>query len=127
MNLKELDSLDLHPKTLDDIEIDLTRLIVRDEFNKPTIRSRDYRLAAIERLVKIKRAFSSEHNILVEMANLFIAITCPYCAKRMEYKNAGGSSSLMCIHYACECGAESSLTLDNYALGFTPPKTKAKP
>jgi phage FluMu protein Com len=130
---KRLQELGVAEKVIDEFlgSVNIGDIITHDEFSKDqeTLpkdeRVKDYRLRAIERLVKSKVAFRSNGNITSEMATFFLHPKCPYCKKTMKYDGGGGGSDSMTINFKCEkCKSELSLTVHNEDIVFRPKDTK---
>ena len=95
---------------IDKYEIDVTRVIVHDEFSKkdPT----EYRIRAIKRLLDMRVEFSSDSNIVLDMAKSIISIACPYDESKMEAARASGNFQSEYITYRCPlCRSEVTLAL----------------
>jgi hypothetical protein len=123
MKLKNLPSLGLGCKTLDDIEIDHVATISTDEFHKPmnTTDSLNYRESAINRIIGLKLPLYNNCNLTYNIAKRFVKVVCPYCEVEMNVVNGGGNGSTSNVEYRCGCGANANITLDNNAaLCFTP-------
>lgn len=116
MKVKNLPSLHLRKKTLDDIDFDHVAAISSDEFNSPAIPGdkKDYRNRAIDRLIENKLSFWNNNNLTWDIVKRFVQITCPYCEHPMNYCDGGGSANVISSRFKClECGAEAGLTLVN--------------
>ncbi len=124
MKFKDIKTLGLYPKTLENLEFDVTGAVLSDCFNLPRAfrkENEDYRDLAIKRFIDQKLPFDSNCNISFEMAKRFVTIICPYCGKNMKYNNGGGNSCVNHISFKCECGAESTLELNHKTgLSFSP-------
>jgi transposase-like protein len=104
---------DISPKTMSEMEVDFTRLVVSDEFNS---RSSNYRETAINRLIESKEPFRNEHNITWEMLKRFIVVKCPYCSRDMKSNGGGASGGRHTMSYSCpskRCGGQFSLSVDS--------------
>jgi len=129
MKVSEVEKLGLMPKTVADLEVSVGDVITDDEFNMPNIRGkplRDYRNAAIDRLVGLKVAFSSNCNIVFDVLKRFVKVTCPYCGAEMKATEGGGNCHTSSITYVCpkevKCGARVYISTLNDGVSFTPPK-----
>jgi hypothetical protein len=130
---KRLQKLGVAEKVIDEFlgSINIGAVITHDEFSKDreilpkAEKVKDYRLRAIERLVKSKVAFRSNCNIISEMATFFLHPKCPYCKKEMKYSGGAGGSEGMTVNFECEkCESELSLTFHNEDIVFRPKDTE---
>jgi len=123
MLIEDIKTLHLLPETENEIEVDVTQLVVMDEFNRPTpSNGENFRQRAVDRLVKMQVPFRSESNTVFEMTKRIFPVKCPYCQSRMLADNGGGSTQEWTTHYHCKCGAETSLSLRVDGIFVTPPK-----
>ena len=117
MKLSKLQKLKLQPGTLGEIDIDITDVIVADEFGRKVRWTpddpRDYRQRAVDRLIEIRVPFATESNIASTMATRVLKVVCPYCFKEMILQGSTGDSSTASMHYMCNCRAKISITLPN--------------
>lgn len=119
MKMHEIDDLNLSNLSQENIEIDPTRLVVEDEFNKKT--SGSYRDRAIQKLIDLKIPFASEDNIIFELVDKVLSVDCPYCECSMRRFQGSGNSSSFTLEYLChECKAKLCLTLPCNGIGISP-------
>lgn len=121
MKIGDKEYLNLSQTTRNEIEqIDITRAIVSDEFNKRG-ENTDYRQRAIKRLVKMNAPIYNEINIAWPLIELAVKLNCPYCHKNMFNTKRGGSNGTSTTsNFNCACGASATLTLSKHELYFTP-------
>lgn len=116
-----INKLGISQKTIDKTELDPTRLVIEEEFGKPG----DYRPRVIKRLTKARVDFSSDTNIIYEMACKLISIQCPHCHGATEAKGGGGNGENSSVHYRCinpHCLTTVYLTMPNDGIGVRPGK-----
>lgn len=90
-------------------EVDFTRAIVKDEFNRKEDmfnKLPPYAERAIDRLVKLGKSFWSEGNISWEITKRYVKITCPYCGKMMNWHGFSAST------FKCDCGASATISAE---------------
>lgn len=90
-------------------EVDFTRAIVKDEFNRKESafnKLPSYAERAIDRLVKLAKPFYSEGNISWEITKRYIHVKCPYCENMMEWHGFSGST------FKCTCGASATISAE---------------
>lgn len=114
----------ISPKAFADLNVDLSRAITSDEFNKHYLKT-DYRGRAVNRLVEIALPFYSETNILGEIGKRFLQMVCPYCATLMPCSYGGGASSgghsWNTLDFRCPaCGANADIALPPDGIHFVP-------
>ena len=91
---------------------DVTRAIVRDEFNRKNPRwsssqLADYTSRAIDKLIKMRVTWYSEGNISYQVTQRFVKIVCPYCSKMMDFEGVGNKT------FVCKsCGASAVVNAD---------------
>jgi hypothetical protein len=82
-------------------EIDVTRLVVAEEFDKKYRRGDDYRKRAYRRLIEMRLPFGNEPNILGTMMTNLVTVACPYCGALMDPAGGGGNCETMTYRYTC--------------------------
>jgi len=110
-----LKDLGVSSKTIDELDeqIDYTRLIVHDEFNRRGVKG-DYRNRAIKKMINLNLNFSSEQNIIYNMTVDYIKVICPKCNAVLNGSTGGGTYNSNSTHYKCEkCGTRVILTFPN--------------
>jgi hypothetical protein len=114
--------LEVSEKTINETDIDVTRLVVFDEFNNKTVAGNikgDYRDRAIKRLVASGLPFHSECNIVHNMAKDFIKVVCPYCHRNMQISEGSGNGQSWTAHYRCpKCESEAYLSMPTDGISF---------
>ncbi len=123
MKRPQLLELGIRPATLEDADLDVARLVVDEEFNRKTSALRpsaDYRSRAIDRLIGMRRPWSTERNITTFVMSRLLQIKCPYCEGTMAPRQHSGCSVSATLEYACGCGAFARVTVPHDGLAFTP-------
>lgn len=121
---KLIDHLGISPKTVEETDFDVTRLVVHDSF-RVTNKLTNYRELAIQRLIDARIRWASECNIVFEMFKRFVSIRCPYCGCKMKVSNGTGSGLLNTTNYRCgRCKSEAYITIGEGCLGFSPSREK---
>lgn len=131
MKVSEVQKLGLRKKTLDDMEVDIGDVITSDEFNRPTPigvrlgtdKPKDYRHAAIEKLIDLKVPFHSNQNIVSGLFRTHVNVNCPHCGFRMDFVCCGGDSHGSTINYNCTnegCRTTVHLSVPHDGFGVTP-------
>lgn len=119
MKVSKLDELGLRPKTLADIEVRVEDVITDDEFNRPG--GKDYRGAAIDRLVGLRVPFSSNCNIVWDMMKRFVKVECPYCGGNTKATSGSGNCDTSSTTYVCEkCDSRIVLSTQNDGISLIP-------
>lgn len=122
MTRAEAIDLGIRPATIDAEDVDISRLVVAEEFKRKH-RGDGYRERAINRLVSMCVDWHTEWNITHETVKRFMSILCPYCCAEMTAKGGGGNSAEHHVEFRCECGASVGVTLPSVGgMTFTPPK-----
>lgn len=120
MTRAEALGLGITADTLDEIEVDISQVIVHREFKRRS--GGDYRSRAIDRLVALRVPWHSEWNITHETVTRYVGMTCPYCSAQMKPTGGGGNAAERYVNFSCECGASAGLTLPaDRGVSFTPP------
>jgi len=116
MKLKEAEGY-VRQKTLEEMEVNITDLVVSDEFNRRRAfderNGLSFREHAVARLLEIREPFSTDQNIGWELRKQLITVTCPYCGAIMERRQGGASGGHESDEYGCpkkECKAKVSIT-----------------
>lgn len=108
---------------LDDYEIDVTRVVVHDEFCNH--QQGDFRPRAVKRLLDMRVDFSADSNILLAMVKKMVSVSCPYDETIMDYQRMSGNSAGETMTYVCPfCKSEVSLNFDVNGI-YVKPKNKA--
>jgi uncharacterized protein YbaR (Trm112 family) len=127
MKLSDIDKLGISSKTKKELEIDATRVIVDDEFNKNGSKcdsDKGYRERAIDRLIDLEIPFHSEFNMAYDMICKFVILVCPYCKTNMKQGNGGGCN-YQSVNFQCPvCHSTGSLTFLTDGISFEPFKQK---
>ena len=123
MNLRELtveNPLGIDAKAINEMEVDISRLVVDDEFNKVARDVKDdYRVRAIKRLVASGIPFHSEYNIIHDMARMFVKVSCPYCNSNMSTHNSSMIGKKFTAHYVCpSCSSEAHISMPINGISF---------
>lgn len=100
---------------LEDIEVNLFRLIEEEEFRKRNV---DYRESSIDRALSYGIRFESTTNNIYNMTKRFISVYCPKCGGETEQHGGGGSGTHTTINYHCpKCKEKTiSITLEHDAI-----------
>lgn len=99
------------------------RLIMSDEWNKKD--ERDYIERAIERVLKARVPFTSDHNALYKLTDMLIQVINPYTGNVMKMNGGGGNFDFTNINFVDEItGDKVSISLANDAFFIEPSKTK---
>jgi hypothetical protein len=130
MKLSNIGLLGLSKKGLENVEINPADAVVTDEFNIPVGKNegqnedyKDYRVRAVERLVKLRVPFGSEANITSTMAKMFIKCVCPHCNRDMQYLSSSGNCSVNSATYKCNvCNTRLTISVSNENGIFIQPK-----
>ena len=130
MKMLEVQKIGLRPKTIAEMEVNIGDIITSDEFNNRLHgaflggeKVKDYRQAAIERLVDMKIPFESNQNIVVEMFRKYVSVTCPHCGSKMDVSCCGGNGDCYHVNYHCtndKCNTVVNLKTDHNGFGVTP-------
>lgn len=122
MTRAEAINLGIKPATIDAEDVDISRLVVAEEFKRKH-RGDGYRERAIDRLVSMRVDWHTEWNITHDAVKRFMAIRCPYCGAEMTARGGGGNSAEQNVTFRCECGASVGVTLPSVGgMTFAPPK-----
>lgn len=123
MKRQQLLALGIQPKTLDEVEIDVTKAVLDEEFRKRSAGpgpGHDYRSRTVARLVEMGCSWHSEQNTLSTVFTGFLKVQCPYCSDSMKVSGCSGNSSDMTFSYMCHCGATSQISIPVEGISFTP-------
>lgn len=124
MKISDLESLNLNPNTIDEIEVDIGDVITSDEFNRKESSSKSsvsYRERAIEKLVELKKPFRSNCNIIYEMVKKFIRVTCPYCNSEMKLPGDGSGDVTTMVYTCHKCSCWVDIALGENGISISPP------
>lgn len=126
MNQKEALENGISPKTLEDFDLPISHLVVREEFSRRGQRI-DFHARAVDRLIEMKVPFGTEWNTGSILAKrLFDKVACLYCGAVMKYQTSGGGGNITTIKLICP-GCSSSIKLTMPAcdgLEVEPPKSR---
>jgi hypothetical protein len=131
---KRLKELGVSDKTIADVfpHLDIGKIITADEFNcrRKDGEEQDYRMRAIERMIRDDIPFNTNVNIIFEVFHEFIgAPAClrDDCKHMMAFHTASGSGETTTITYICKgCGGVLSIKLANDAISWRPGKKTSK-
>jgi hypothetical protein len=133
MNLSEIDTLGISQWTKQNLDIDVTKAIIDDEFYKQvdnelafdddTKLKKSYRERAIDRLINLKLPFHSECNIARDLISRSIIMVCPYCKSHMKQGSDSGTMEQTTACFQCpSCNSTGSLTFPSDGIKFHPSK-----
>lgn len=119
MTRKELLDLGIRPATLDKLQLNVTRAVIEEEFDRRGCVD-GYRERSIQRLVQLGVPFTSEANLGSVLAERYLRAVCPYCNSTMTAHGQGGNADTHGVEFRCECGAKLHLSIPHNALRFKP-------
>jgi hypothetical protein len=113
----------IQPDKVSDIELDPSRLIITQEFERKDLNCpSDYRERSLDALLKAGIRWHTDGNILVNATRRFVVVHCPYCHREMDGDTASGNMDTMNVHFKCLCGAEAPLEMAS--ISVSPPRAK---
>ncbi len=124
MKRQELIALGIRPRDLEEVDFDLTQVVINEEFRRRVPESSgepDYRVRSVDRLVRLQRLWHSEQNTAATVVERYVRVRCPYCSAEMTWKGCSGNSSFLNFYFSCGCGATSQISLPPDGVSFTPP------
>lgn len=124
-----MDILGIQEKSLKEFTVRPELLIVKDEFSKGAQSGVNYRVRAVKKLLGLHIRFSSDQNVLRELARECLVALCPYCGLSIgSLKGGGGNGHTTTLAAACKkCGAEVRVHLPADAgISIVPPREHAQ-
>lgn len=115
-----IQKLGISQKTIDQTDLDPTRLVIEEEFGKP---AGNYRPRVIKRLTEARINFSSDANIIYDMARDLISVKCPHCNGTTKARGGGGNAETSSVHYTCinlHCLTTVYLRMPNDGISIRP-------
>lgn len=127
MNRKELIKAGIPEHIIDEADVDVSSMVVSDEFKARSHTNMSYRDAAVERLIRMAIPFSVETNIVTELATKLITVNCPYCNNKMHYHGGSGSGVEMGCDFMCHhCESVVTLRFNCHSGIYVRPSGKAE-
>jgi len=118
MKRDELLKRGIRQKTLDAMDIDVTRAVIDEEFGKRV--EGCYRERSVDRLVGMGVPFSADCNLIYEMAERYMRMVCPYCGRSMTARGGGGTTGHYHVEFTCPCKAKMSISLHDDGISADP-------